>query len=384
MRSRILHVMDHTESGGAQVAVEYLIRSLQDQFSFGVAVLGKSGHYSEAYRSLGAPVHELGLSRKRWSPAPTLPLIRLIRREGYELIHTHLFRSAVLGAAAAGWTGRKVILHDHSDTYSATLKHRPAFSRALLRNAYLTAYRRALGRCDRAIVLTQATCEAYRRSFSLDPAKVIVLPNGVNVKELSAVTRRTQPGYLHAELGLPADARLVLMVGRLEAEKDWWTFVEVARRVRKVMPSPCTFVAAGSGSEDAQLRALARDADPDGVVFLGHRDDVPALLSQADVFLLTSRRESFGIAVLEAMAVGCPVVATRSGGPDGIITHGVDGLLASVGDVQQLADHVLHLLADDALGRQLARSAQRTVSHRYTIEVVCARMASVYREVLSQ
>ena len=175
-----------------------------------------------------------------------------------------------------------------------------------------------------------------------------------------------------------------MMVARLDPQKDWITFLETARLVQEQMDQCCGFLVVGSGPEEQRLQDYAAARNIGRVFFLNHRGDVPSLLHQADVFLLTSRREPFGIVVLEAMAAGCPVVATRSDGPNTILTDGVDGLLADVGDVQGLANHVIALLQDDGFARKLVQTARKTVANHYSLEVVSTRMANIYREVLEQ
>jgi len=172
------------------------------------------------------------------------------------------------------------------------------------------------------------------------------------------------------------------MIARLEVEKDWLTFLQVARQVRAKMGPSCAFLIVGSGSEKQTLRNYLNTQNSHDIFFLGYRNDIPLLLRQADVFLLTSRFEPFGIVVLEAMAAGCPVVATRSGGPQTILTDEVDGLLGEIGDVYGLSARVLRLLNDEKLGQTLASNARRKVVHYYNANTVSARMASIYKETL--
>jgi glycosyltransferase involved in cell wall biosynthesis len=383
MKPRILQVIDQTGPGGAQVVVEYLMRALGSEFTFGVAVLGAPGQYSDAYGALAIPVYELGGRLERWNPWPVRGLIDLVRRERYELIHAHLFKSYVLGTIAAMRTATKAILHEHWGVNVRSLKVLPYFSSAALRHGYVGLYRYVLRHCDRVIALTPQMLQSYTDYYSVEPARITVLPNAVDVSRFNRPVDCHGAASVRAEMGLPQETRLVLMVGRLHPQKDLWTFLQVAEQVEQRVNLPTAFLVAGSGSEEPVLRRHARAHELDHVFFLGHRNDVPKLLHQADVFLLTSRYEALPVAVLEAMAAGCPVVATRSGGPEYVVTDGVDGLLAQVGDVQCLASQVTRLLHDDALHQRLARRAQQTVLDHYSLEAVSARMADIYREVLA-
>lgn len=376
---RILHVIDQTGDGGAQMIVLDLLRSLGGRFAQGVAVLGRSSHFSAAYAEAGAPVYELGGGAGRWNPSSARGLARLIRREGYQLVHSHLLKSVVLGTLAARAAGRPALIHDHVDAHPWALP--VSLPSPLVRGAYLAAFRWALHAADRAIVLTPATLEAYWRCYGPDARKAICLPNAID-PERFAPRPGGPAGALRAELGLAPETRLVLMVGRLQPEKDWWTFLETARLVRARSQTPCAFLGAGSGDQEQALREQVRRQGPDNVRFLGYRRDIPALLAQTDVFLLTSQREPFGIVVAEAMAAGLPAVATRSGGPETIVTDGVDGLLADVGDAPALAGHILWLLDNPQAAAEIGRRARDTVQTRYSLAGYAARIADLYGELL--
>ena len=120
---RVLHVIDHTGDGGAQIVIRDLVRVLKDRFTFGVAVLGRSDHFSDDYEALGIPFYKLGDRYGKWNPAPIAALTNLIRREHFDLVHTQLFKSNILGTIAAQITGRKTILHDQVGMYPQSLQH---------------------------------------------------------------------------------------------------------------------------------------------------------------------------------------------------------------------------------------------------------------------
>jgi glycosyltransferase involved in cell wall biosynthesis len=381
MKHHILHVIDHTGGGGAQVVVQYILGALKHKFSFSVAVLGRAGEFSQTYKESGIPVFELGDRGSRWSPFSLVSLLNVIDEREPDLIHTHLYKSHIMGAVAARRKGSKAILHDHAGIYPQSLRH--LFPSAVLRYTYLLAYRGALKQYDRILVLTSNDMKFYRQAYSSSHHKVMVLPNAVDLGDFGATIEQPVGKSIHQELGLPNETKLVMMIGRLDRQKDWPTFLRTAPLIQQRVDKYCAFLVVGSGAQEQNLRDYVAVHKVQGVFFLDYRRDVASLLHQADVFILTSRREPFGIVVLEAMAAGCPVVATRSGGPESIINHGLNGLLADVGDVDALANHVTRLLQDSALRRKLIRHGRETVSDQYKLETVSARLAKIYDEVLA-
>src|SRR4029453_7098889 len=142
MKPKILHVIDHTGEGGAQVALQNILKALKNDFSFAVAVLGNSGQFSGAYEALGIPVVNLGSKRNRWDPSPLVGLIQTSQREKYNVIHTHLFKSNILGTVAARWVGCRTIVHDHSSIDPQSMKC--FLPNILSRQGYLLSYQFAI------------------------------------------------------------------------------------------------------------------------------------------------------------------------------------------------------------------------------------------------
>jgi N-acetyl-alpha-D-glucosaminyl L-malate synthase BshA len=116
--------------------------------------------------------------------------------------------------------------------------------------------------------------------------------------------------------------------------------------------------------------------------FLGKQDNVDQILSIADVLLLPSEMESFGLAALEAMACEVPPVASRVGGVPELISHGVNGFLAEVGDVRAMAEHAVRLLSDDGYYRQVAAAARQTALTKFCSTLIIPQYEALYRKVL--
>ena len=139
---------------------------------------------------------------------------------------------------------------------------------------------------------------------------------------------------------------------------------------------------AGDGPERGPAERLAREMGvADRVTFLGKQDNIARLLPQADVLLLPSDHEAFGLAALEAMACGVPPVATRVGGVAELITDCEDGFLEPAGDVQAQANKVLALLSDPSLHARMAASARNTAVRRFNSEAIIPQYEALYREL---
>jgi N-acetyl-alpha-D-glucosaminyl L-malate synthase BshA len=161
--------------------------------------------------------------------------------------------------------------------------------------------------------------------------------------------------------------------------------VEDVVRVFAVIASefPARLDLVGDGPERPRIEALVHVLNLDSRVrFLGERSQLVDLLQESDVFLFPSQSESFGLAALEAMACGVPVVASAVGGIAEVVRHGEAGFLAAVGDVAAMAGHVRRLLTDDELHARLSRRARELAETRFPTEPAVDRYEAAYRRVL--
>jgi glycosyltransferase involved in cell wall biosynthesis len=220
----------------------------------------------------------------------------------------------------------------------------------------------------------------------LPSEKVSTLYNGIDVDDLDI--RARQPGKpIREELGLPAQVPLVLGVGRISAQKDFATFVRVARRVADTHPSVCFAIAGPAEARDLAeaLPRQIRELGLDGRVFvLGPRSDVPALLAQSDVFLSTAVFEGQGLAALEAITLKKPVVAMDCVGLRECIEHESDGLLVPLGDEDSCAQAVLRVLHDGDLARTLGERGRQSVLDKYSAQAYAKGFFAIAESVLNE
>jgi N-acetyl-alpha-D-glucosaminyl L-malate synthase BshA len=179
----------------------------------------------------------------------------------------------------------------------------------------------------------------------------------------------------------PRSEKILVHLSNFRAVKRVTDVVEVFARVRQKVPAK--LLLAGDGPERAAAEMLAhKRCVHEHTLFLGKQENVEQVLGIADVLLLPSEMESFGLAALEGMACEVPPVASDVGGLPELITHGADGFLAPVGDTQAMADYAIRLLQDDALRSRLAATARRTALTRFCSTLIIPQYEKLYQRVL--
>jgi glycosyltransferase involved in cell wall biosynthesis len=376
-RRRILYVHPNSEVGGSDAGLLRMIAALDPATTEASVVLPAEGPYTAAMRQAGARIHLLPMMQLRTLPSPVyqarylarfIPTVRrlaaLIRQDGADLVHSNSLY-CLYGAFAARLAGRPHVWHLREIPPRIPVA-KPALGRLVL------------GLSRMVMSMSDACSRELLGARWTDP-RVRTIPEGL---DLARWTRDPAQRPLRAELGLRPDAPLLGFVARLDPWKGLEVFLDAAARVAPRFPEAAFVVIGGppAGFEGYRDRmvARARAHGLDGRLhFLGMRppETMPALMGDLDVFCHTSvTPEPFGFVVIEAMAMGCAVVATRAGGPLEIIEEGVSGLLTPPGDAPALAGAMEALLADPARRRALAAGARARVEARYTLEACGAQI----------
>jgi glycosyltransferase involved in cell wall biosynthesis len=217
----------------------------------------------------------------------------------------------------------------------------------------------------------------------LKPERVHVLPNVIDLAEFD---QRKDNASLPA---LNPGAIRIAAVARLMPIKRLERFLLALALARQKVPK-IEGILVGSGPEEQHLRTVAQDLglNPDsaggGVQFLGTRNDIPQLLAQSDVFVLTSDREGFPNVLLEAMAASLPIISTPAGEVKDLVREGENGFLVPYEDVQPIADHLIRLSQLPALRSQLGSTGRSMVERKYSYERLAQNMQNLYRVIALQ
>jgi len=303
----------------------------------------------------------------------TVALWRLLCRERPALVHTHTSKAGVVGRLAA-WLARvPVVIHTpHGHIFYG---YYGAAASALIR-----LVERLLAKItDRIVTLTDRGAEEHVRFHIAGMEKFVTIHSGIDLAHFRSV--QVDPAVKRKELGLPPDGAIVGTVGRLVPIKGLEWLLKAAPQVLAQFPQAC-FVIIGDGPLLGELRQMTSKLGIAlRVVFLGAREDVPECLAALDLFVLPSLNEGMGRVLLEAMAVGCPVVATRVGGIPDIVADGTTGLLVPPRDDRGLAEAILTLLRDRSRRAAYCEAARRYVDGRFDIETMVHNIERLYDEV---
>ena len=213
-----------------------------------------------------------------------------------------------------------------------------------------------------------------------EPGKITVVPLGVSLEPFLA--SRGVRGELRRELGVGSERRLVGIVGRVSEIKNHDLFLRALARLTR-RDGRVLGVVVGDGPRLPQMRRLARHLGlEEKVVFTGWRMDLPRIYADLDVLVVSSRNEGTPVSIIEAMAAGCPVVATSVGGIPDMVTHGETGQLVGSGDETGLAQAVLDTLTDrDEAQRRTVRARDRA-RERYGVARLVQDIDALYSSLL--
>jgi glycosyltransferase involved in cell wall biosynthesis len=235
----------------------------------------------------------------------------------------------------------------------------------------------SLRRPRRVITVSQPFRDELVR-IGVNPAQIEIVHNSIAADWGRAARQAAQISALRA--GIESEKKVLLIVGRLSREKDHLTLFEALRGVRASLPAHLVVV--GDGPERTRLEeaALRMDLKPH-VTFTGHQPSAAPWYGLADVVVLSSLSEGSPNALLEAMAAGVPVVATRVGGVPEIVQHGESALLVEPGDPAGMRAALIRILTDPALSAGLIMRGKELILERHEPEARAQRLVSIYRSV---
>lgn len=375
-----LHIFEVAKSsGGVGEYLRWVAEGLdKERFRLTVACLSEGGPElaAELGRLPGVRAFSLDMNRYKIDPLSDARVARrlgqLIRAEQFDLIHAHASKPGFLARVAAAGTGVPVIYSPHCFAFHG--------GAGRLKASLIASVEREAARFLTAKIITVSDGE---RELALTyrvgrPEQLTTIHSGL---DLAPFDQPFDRAALRATLDVPADAPLIGTIGRFNPQKAPLDFIRAAAHVHAQRPD-AHFVWIGTGPQEADARAAVAELGLAGVFhFAGQRRDIPACVRSLDIFVLSSRWEGFPLTVLEAMAGGVSVVATRVMGTPEAVQDGETGLLVAAGAPEELANALLSLLGDPARAQRFGARGRQRVEQQFTRERMLTQLAQVYQDV---
>lgn len=380
---KLLKLLPAFACGGTERQAANLARMIDcSRFALGFACLKRWGYFLKEVEEHEIPVAEYPINRL-YGPRALWQQVRLgrdMRNSGIDILHSYNFYANVFAILVARMAGVPVIIASIRDegiyltrTQAHVQKLCCRFADCVLVNAH--SIRKWL------------VSEGYRAE------KIFVIENGI---DLSRFEHKASGSRIRQELGVPEDAPLVVMLARLNPQKGIDYFLKAAaeighrcQKTRFLVVGDKLISRNGQVMRDAEYidqleRYAARLGLGDRLIFTGFRDDVPELLSEAAVSILPSFSEGLSNTLLESMAAGVPVVATRVGGNPEVVTDGKTGFLVPPRDVGALVEATMSIVNDPDLGRRMGAEARRQAIARFSLDRMVRETEDLYLRLLGQ
>ena len=359
---RVMHLVFTLRSGGMEHGVVKIVNGLSRAH-----VVSSICSTTPADPAMRATVNEdvrvIELNRQPGNnPRIVWELYRVLRRERPDIVHTHAWGTLLEGLAAARLARVPVVVHGEHGTLQ-------------LGTRQIAVQRRAWRYADQLLSVSSRLAERMVRDVGIPLESVRVIRNGVDLSRFgdtrSAAVRRT--------FGVPDEGSVVIgAVGRLVPVKDHETLIDAVDLLRR-NGSPVHAVIAGDGPLTGALQARIASRGLERFVrLLGHRSDVEAVLAGLDVFVQSSTSEGMSNTILEAMAAGLPVVATRVGGADEMVAEGVTGLLVPASNPGEMAGALARLIGDRTTREEMGHAGRQRAVSEFSLQTMIERYQLLY------
>jgi glycosyltransferase involved in cell wall biosynthesis len=348
---------------GAEKQLVYMARALRDAgVEVRVYCLRQSEFYEGELRSLGIPPYWVGRFENRLLRLLTLG--RALREFRPDIVQSTHFYTNLYAALGGRLCGALVIGCSRNDVFSE-VRATGHFGWASLM-------------LPGALLVNSEAARRNAQSIGVKPGAIHVVANVIDLADFDARSRSPAQAGMGAQ-ALAREHPLIIAIGRLVPQKRFDRYLEALARARLIAPKlKGMLVGEGPDRDALESCATALGLLPDHVAFLGRRNDVPRLLRQADLLVLTSDHEGFPNVVLEAMTAGRPVVTTPAGDAGQIVQDGVTGYVVPSEDTERLAERIAQLCTAPDLRAQFGRAARRRAEQDYGYEGLADRLLTIY------
>lgn len=362
---QLMHITHDLAIGGLQQVVVNLCQAADRQvFDVSVLCLRTVGAFGDDVLKLGVPVILVPQKKNGSDYFSFLKVRKILQEKGIEVIHTHNTQPFVDGTLGALFTGVKTIVHtDHARDFPD--KRRYMFAEWLVsQKAY------------KVVGVSTHTTENLRNYEKITRRKLLTIPNGVSLERFSIDIDREA---LRRELGVPKNGKIIGLGVRLSEQKGLTYLLKAMQTVAEDIPD-LSLVIAGDGPLRADLEKEANCLGiSKNVFFVGPRTDMPRLIKLFDAYVLPSLWEGLPMVLLEAMAAGCPIIATDVGGNGTAVQDGVNGFLVPPRSPEKLTEAILKIVLNADLSEKFVRKSREIFVEKFSAEIMTKKYELLYQ-----
>ena len=368
----ILHIYQNSKIGGVQQQLLSLLKAYsRERFNPIFCCLGPKEEMGKEIEGTGIEFIPLNKLRyNRFSLGIVLELYRLMKKKQIHVVRTHRYRSNLYGRLAAFLAGVPVIIASVHDNYRTDKRPKRRIMNRILSKI-----------TDKIVAVSEDVKEDIIRYDSIDPSKIEVIPNGIDVERFNPEKNTTD---IRKEFSLEEDDIVIGFIGRIVPAKGLEYLLNALPYLKEEFKS-IKLLIVGEGSLVEELKERAKKNNIfDNILFIGRRRDIPEILASINIFVMPSIAEGLPNALLEAMAMGKPIVTTEVGGIPEIVKNGFNGLLVPPRDTLSLSKAIKELISNDRLAAKLGQAARDLVHDNLSIKAIAQKWQSLYLSILKE
>ena len=365
-KTRLMLITHDLSLGGLQQVVINICRTIdKDTFEPSVLCLRDIGEFSEEVTKLGIKVYMLPLPKNGIDYFAFFKVAKLLKKEKIDVIHTHNTQPFIDGIMGGILAGVKTMVHtEHGRIFPD--KRRYMFADWLLSKFVC-----------KVVAVSADMAHKLQKYEKISQKKITVIPNGIYGQPF---TISIDTENKRQELGIDAGSRIIGVCARLCFEKGITYLLKAMPIILNSYPDSILLIA-GNGPLEEQLKAETNKLNIDKhVKFLGLRKDIPELLKIFDVYVLSSISEGLPMGLLEAMAAGCPVIATSVGDIPEVIKTNETGILIKPESHDDIANAVVNLFGNSSLRNKIIINAQKVFNEQFEAAIMTKQYEKLYRQ----
>jgi len=368
----ILHIYQNSKIGGVQQQLLSLLKAYsRERFNPIFCCLGPKEEIGKEIEGTGIEFIPLNKLRyNRFSSGIVLELHRLMKKKQIHVVRTHRYRSNLYGRLAAFFAGVPVIIASVHDNYRTDKRPKRRIMNRILSKI-----------TDKIVAVSEAVKEDIMRYDRIDPSKIEVIPNGIDVERFNPEKKTTD---IRKEFSLEEDDIVIGFIGRIVTAKGLEYLLDALPYLKGEFKS-IKLLIVGEGSLVEELKERAKKNNIfNNILFTGKRRDIPEILASIDIFVMPSIAEGLPNALLEAMAMGKPIVTTEVGGIPEVIKNEINGLLVPPRNAESLVTAIKTFLDNRHLAIKIGQRAKNYVEENLSIQTTTQKWESLYTVLLKE